>query len=361
MTSQVRVLAPFALLGAALLTGAGRAEAQPTITGFPRSDQSDVSGLAVTSSDFLRMEPGSVRTFSCPVAWGVRTSGDAVGTELGAGRFILIGASDRSPGAGLQNDLLSTLVRSEGSSEARDRLEAALTAGETVTPRARAAARRLVDDLDGLLLLTGAMDPARPGYRGPSRLSGAVIAYNRLVDESSDAYLAHPPEALRAVHAVLGRMVTGAALNSGRAATAATDGGLACAVMVPVVEVPVEHPVAICVSTASGPAEVVGLLSEDGDTTTVVDGVRLPLRTGYPVAAGAEPRDDTFTMGGRQYLRFSLPREMRPGSLRAAGSSGGVGVYRSAVAGGSSIYLTAPGDCMYQEFRESREIHRVRG
>src|SRR5690606_28064077 len=53
--------------------------------GFTRSDQSDVTGPAITSGDQLAAmftEPGTVLSMFCPVAWGVRSSANTVQTRL---------------------------------------------------------------------------------------------------------------------------------------------------------------------------------------------------------------------------------------------------------------------------------------
>ena len=67
-----------ALGAAALLALPGPAAAQRVVAGFPRINQSDVTGPALTSGDQLNFEPGTVQSISCAAAWGVRTEGRKV-------------------------------------------------------------------------------------------------------------------------------------------------------------------------------------------------------------------------------------------------------------------------------------------
>lgn len=358
----------------ALLVAASPAEAQRVIPGFARSDQTDVAGVQVTSSDLLNFEPGTVKSFTCPVAWGVRTTAEAVQARLTSADLRIAGddAAGVAVGADVQRDLLLLLTDAEGSDQAEARIAGALAAGN---PGAAREARGLAESLEGLILEAGRMDPARPGLVGPMRVNSAVSAFNEFVDESSAAFLASPPEEMRAIQAVLSRLVIAALENADRDVRAgdAAPGGLACAApaaAVTAVAPPPEIAVAMCVLRPEGPAEVAGIVNPaTGDTTVVVAGERRAFSEVYPrqVALATEQpwyaARTPIAFGEGRYVQYGLPREMPPGTVARAGTYEGVTVYtaRGRALRPGAIYLPTDVDCEFQEYRRAEEVTRVRG
>lgn len=358
----------------ALAIAPAPAEGQRVIPGFARIDQSDVAGVSVTSSDLLNFEPGTVKSLTCPVAWGVRTTSEAVASSLASGDFRVAAATvDGTPvSEPLRRDLLLLLTDADGSDAAGARIAAAL--GRDDNRGARDEARQLVRSLKGLVAAASRMDPARPGVVAPMKLNRSVADFNDFVDDSSPTFLANPPEELGAVQSVLSRIVISALENEGRVvdADAAPAGALACAPpaeAAPVAVVVPEVAIAMCVMRPEGPVEVAGVVNPaTGDTVAIVAGERRPFsEVGRPTvtfAANAPwyARGEPIAFGRDRYVRYGLPTEMAPNSVMRVGEYEGVPVYaRTRALRPDAIFVPAEAPCTFQEYRRVEEVMRVRG
>ena len=252
------------------------ADGQRPIGGFPRSDQSDVTGPSVTSGDQLAplfAEPGTVRSMACPVAWGVRTASDRVQVILTSGELR---PSSTAVGGEIptsaQRAVLTLLLRNEDD-RSPEAVYAALTNGNSGAER---QARRLVAEASGLLTVMNTLDPLRPGRAAPSQLARVTGAYNSFVDASGDAFISNPPAELLALHAVLDELVEASIQNEGRPANVADvdASGLACAgaavapppvTTVVVAPPPADQPFEMCVLVNGDFRIVAGLRTPDGD------------------------------------------------------------------------------------------------
>jgi hypothetical protein len=369
---QPRRLSGAALLLAAL-AAAAPAQAQLVYHGFSRIDQSDATFVSITSADMLGLEAVPVRSYSCTVAWGIRTSAQATGESLAAGTLsgAAVGA-DALP-ADVQHGLLALLY---GRSAGGDIAAGLAPAGSG--RRAHAAAATLVHRLDGLLAVAERMDPARPGVAAPTRLAAALSAFDDYLDASSSAFLAAPSDELLAVHAVLTRLVNGGIANHGRAETRAVpgSGGLACAVAGVHAEVTPEgqassmedemRPFAMCTVREAGPVQVYGLITSSGDSLAIVRGEQQVLREAFPAVPTAteSPWYHTgagITVGGDAYGKWGGIHEMVPGSVALFGRYEGVNVYAApGVPRPGSVYVPV-GGCGFQEYRLARAADAVRG
>ena len=346
----------------ALLLGAAPAAGQTLIGGFARSDQSDVSGVALTSADLLGFEPGIVQTFTCPVAWGVRTTSDALRGELSA---------RDAAGAGL----LPLLEDGPGAGDAGARLAAALSAGNSAA--GARAARALVPRLRGLLAAASRMDPARPGDVAATRLNASVTQFNAFVDASDPAFLAASPPEMTALRTVLGRLVASAEEHDGRIADPDAPrpaGTLACAppppvaVAPPPVVTPQPPPAAIRVCVMQGGTiREVAARFDPVTRDTLVDGVRFP----GALAGGAEYaasraffiEDHPVVLDGRRYVKYGTPRVLGPGELVRGGEFMGVPVF--VATGGRTpaevVYLPVAPACEFQPYQLEIKAGGVRG
>ena len=357
-----------ALLLAPLLA-AVPAHAQLVYNGFGRIDQSDATFVSITSADMLGLESVPVRSYSCAVAWGVRTHGASAGEALRTG--TLTGAS---VGAGriradVQQDLHALLYGRGGGV----RIVAGL-APTGSSRQAEAAAVTLVRRLDGLLAAAERMDPARPGVAAPTRLSAAISAFDDYLDASSSAFLAEPSDALLGVHAVLTRMVNGGIESYGRVETAAVPGGLACAAVMDEQDfTPIDssiseetRPFAMCEVQEAGPVQVYGGITGSGDSLAYVDGTERPLRDAYPAVASVTDAawyhgDAELVLGGVRYRKFGNPREMVPGSVALFTRHEGVNVYAApGVPRPRVVYLPVNG-CVFHEYRLASSFSGVSG
>ena len=359
--------------GAALLialAAAVPAQAQLVYTGFGRVDQSDATFVSITSADMLGLESASVRSYSCAVAWGVRTSASAAGESLAAG--TLRGAAvDAAPiRADVQQDL-HALMYGQGSGM---RIAAGLVpAGGS--RGAEAAAITLVRRLDGLLAAAERMDPARPGVAAPTRLAAAIGAFDDYLDATPADFLAAPSDALLAVHAVLTQMVSGGIANHGRAETrAAPGGGLACAgVMGEQGFTPMEsslseelRPFSMCTVHEAGLVEVFGLITSSGDSLSVVEGQERPLREAFPPVLSATESawyhaGTDITLGRERYVKHGVTVERLPGSVVLFTKHEGVNVYAApGVPRPTVVFLPVDG-CGFQAYRSARTSSNARG
>jgi hypothetical protein len=361
---------PLAALGAAVLLALpGSAAAQRVVAGFPRINQSDVTGPALTSGDQLNFEPGTVQSISCAAAWGVRTEGRKVDETLYRLTLATVDSPARVLWEGAQRDVALLLAGGPAARDAAARVEAALAPPSN--RGARHEARRLVARLDGLLAAVGRMDPADPGRGAPTRLYEAVGAWDEYLDVSSGAYLAAPPDEMLAIRAVLSRLDHAAIEHAARDGdTEVVDAfGLACAPP-PLPAVVEERPFEVCALSAGDFRAVHGVfLPATGDSLVEVEGVRRPLsevypdRDGYAVGASWFGRDRPITVGGREYRQWGMSRVVRLGELVPAGEIQGV---RFFVMPGEAtppdvIYLPFRSGCEVQPYRRAAEYRRVRG
>jgi hypothetical protein len=362
--------------GAALilasLAAALPARGQLVYHGFSRIDQSDATFVSITSADMLGLEAVPVRSYSCTVAWGVRTSAETTGQSLAAGTLSGAAVGAGALPAEVQRELLALMRGRAGGSRIA---EALAPRGSGV--RAERAATRLVHRLDGLLAVAERMDPARPGVAAPTRLAAALSAFDEYLDASSSAFLATPPDELLAVHAVLTRLVNGGIANHGRAETRAVPGsGLACAVAGVHEEVPLRgrdssmddemRPFAMCTVREAGPVQVYGLITSAGDSLAIVEGAQHALRDAYPAVPTATETPwyhsgANLTIGRDGYGKWSGIRELVPGSVALFGRYEGVNVYAApGVPRPNSVYVPV-GGCQFQEYRLNRANANLRG
>jgi hypothetical protein len=356
---------------------ASAADAQRPIPGFPRSDQTDVTGPAVTSGDQLAAlftEPGTIRSMFCPVAWGVRTAADRVQTRLTSATLqpaLIVGGAEI--GSTAQLVVLNLMLAEGRDRRATEPVLAALTAGNARS--AQRPARRLVDEVRGLFHVVEDMDPLRPGERAPTRLSRVVGAYNALVDASSPEFLHDPPAEFTAIHAVLNYLVIGSLENEGRPEqrSIVDEAGLACAILfpaVPVAEVPpppVEQAIEICLWVDGDFRNVAAVRRPAlGDTMVIVAGDRQLLSEVYPAATDVPsppwvPSGEPVTVGTVEYQPFGVSRIVGPGEMSRRGQVEGYDYYALAAEPSAPvIYFLAGPNCEVQPYR-SVETIRVRG
>ncbi len=385
------------LMGVGLVVAiTGVAEAQRTIGGFPRSDQSDVTGPSVTSGDQvapLFAEPGTVRSMGCSVAWGVRTASSQV--------RALLEASNLAPA-----DVVSTLARgsepvfaSAVTFSAAASLPAYITAaaqanvlnllgagaedhGEApvlaalLTNNAGAArqARRLVSEARGLLAVMESLDPLQPGREGPTQLVRVTGAYNAFLDASADGFVASPPGELVALHAALGEMVSASIRNEGRPddPNVVDASGLACAGMAPpIVPVkvpppPADRPFEMCVLVNGDFRIAAGLVTPAGDSLALVNDRRVSFASVYTAASDVPTptwvsRGDSVTIDGVRYQPFGVSRTVQPGDVTRRGYHDGHEYFgASGETGSPVIYFVSGAGCLVQPYR-SVETIQVRG
>jgi hypothetical protein len=369
---SVRLVLPAA---AALLLCADAAAAQRVVQGFARINQSDVTGPALTSGDQLLFEFGTVQSVSCAAAWGLRTEGRELDQEMYSLTLGTVDGSGRVVWEAAQRDVARLLAGGREGRLAGRTVLRALTPPRNADLRARRAAGELVERLEGLLAEVGRMDPRDPGRGAPTRLYGAVGAWDEFVDASTPAFLADPTDEMLAIQAVLSRLTYAAIRHAARDGDAyrADAFGLACAPVLPVaVEVPVveELPFDLCVLSGGDFRSVAGVhLPATGDSLVEVDGVRRPLREAYPdrdgYAMGAPwfGRDLPITVGGREYRQWGMSRVVRPGDLVPLTEHRGVRIFM--VPGervpADVVYVPFRSGCEVQPYRRAAEIHRVRG
>ena len=364
------------LAAAALLASADAAGAQRVVAGFARINQSDVTGPAVTSGDQLSFEFGTAQSVTCAAAWGLRTEARALDQDLSTLTLTPVGTEDRVLWEGAQRGVAALLAGGPRAGAAGRQVRAALTPASNQSVRARRAAGELVERLEGLLAEVGRMDPRDPGRGAPTRLYGAVGAWDEFIDASTAAFLAAPTEEMLVIQSVLSRLTYAAIQHAARDGdTWRVDGfGLGCAPVMPAAaEVPAaleELPFERCVLSDGDFRSVGGAyLPATGDSLVEVEGVRRPLREAYPdrdgYAMGASwfGRDLPISVGGREYRQWGMSRVVRPGNLVPLADYQGVRVFM--VPGervpADVIYVPFRSGCEVQPYRRAADIHRVRG
>lgn len=363
--STHRIGGPLSRIGVCLLAagllGVSQAEAQRVIPGFPRVDQSDVSGPSVTSGDLAGAfaEPGTVQNVTCPVAWGIRNAEFAALERFDADRDAAASA-------------LETLLTTAEADAAEEAVAAALTERNR---GARGEARRLASALEGLFYVLDDMDPRSPGTAGPTQMHLAVGRFNEFVRASSVEFLSAPPEEFTTIRTILSELAAGAMENEGREALPeiVDDRGFACAPAVATYTTvaPPERQIEICVLTPPGdfawiPASV---NPTTGDTTVAVDGQRVAFSATQP-ARGAHAGDaewrlsqEEIEFGGARYLTYGLYRSVQPEDVRRVGEYEGVPVYILQGEGEPAEYIYVPVStgCEVQPYRRAEEVRSVRG
>ena len=380
-----------AVLGLSLATSV---EAQTVNRG--QAAVTDISGTVVTSGDMvagmLVGQPGTVQSFFCPEATGVRNAGYLLMAELDLGAIWVVtqapgirvasnileadfgGSEERQflLSSEVQGDFLVLLTAREDRRLAAGAIHAGLTPPSNSSREASRAAQELVRHLDGLIVTTNGMDVHDPGHEVPGLLTRTVARYNAFINASSDEFLMNPTEELLAVETILSRYIVAAMDNNGNEDAC---GGPLPATIPPVADQPPPPP-------APERATTVCLLSEGdlrnvaaihfpltGETVVAVNGERKPIAEVYPeldfLAAGAElaDRDEPIEFGDREYLKFGLPRSVSPTEVTRAGAFQGVSVFHEVGADSPPevIYIPVAGGCTAQPFQRQELVRQVQG
>lgn len=380
-----------AVVGLSLATSA---EAQTVKQG--QAAVTDISGTVVTSGDMvagmLVGQPGTVQSFFCPEATGVRNAGHLLMAELDLGMMWVV---TQAPGVRLasttleadsrgieerqlllsskvQEDFLVLLTAREHRRFAAEGIHAGLTPPSNSSREASRAARDLVRHLDGLLLATNGMDVHDPGYEVPTLLTRSVARYNAFINASSYEFLGNPTEELLAVEAILSRYIVAAMDYHGDEEAC---GGPLPASTPSVDEEPPPPPAperatTICLFTDGDLRDVAAIhFPLTGETMVAVNGERRPIAEVYPemdfLAAGAElaERDEPITFGDREYLKFGLPRTVSPAEVTRAGEFQGVSIFHDAGAESPPevIYIPLASGCTAQPFQRQELVRQVQG
>ena len=395
-TNWTRVgLAGALALGVALV-GTEQAEAQ-SVNAQGQAPVTDVSGTIITSGDMvagmLAGQPGTVQTFFCPEATGVRNAGHLLLAELNQG---LVWAVTQAPGvrvasaggvavtggaeerqfllsAALQDDLVELLTAGDDRRPAARSIEAGLTPPSNPSRGAQRAARDLVRDLEGLAEATSAMDVHDPGHKVPTHLTRTVARYNAFINASSEEFLRNPTEELLAVEAVLSRYIVAAMDHHGD--ESACGGPVPASPEAPVAEEPPPPPAperatSICLFTDGDLRNVTAIhLPLTGETLVAVNGERKPVSEVYPLdpalSRGAElaAQDEPVKFGEREYLKFGLPHAVNPDELTRGGEVDGVSVFhpRGGEAPPEVIYVPVGEGCLAQPFQRQELVRQVQG
>lgn len=375
-------LLSLAPLVVALAWAASPVHAQFVEPGAARAVMTDVTGPPVTSGDLVAglFEPGTVRTFGCPVAWGVRTEAERLRAALAGGTLRAASAAPGGEGIDdeVQRELLLILLDEPGADEAEARFRAALAAGGG--REARSWAGRLLGRLRGALAEASRMDPEEPGYRSATGLSAALGAYNAFLATGAGPVLRSPPPELVAIRTVLSRLVIAGVENEGRSAGAGD--GRACAPAVTTSPTtaaaepgpaapapPLERALEVCLLGEDRVVTVAAILvPSTGDTLAVVDGARRPfseIHTLEPTAAGARwfVEQEAIEVEGQRYLQYGLPIYTRSAEFERLGFRGGVPLIapRSGARPPETVYVPVGPACILQEYRLESLVRRVRG
>ena len=371
--------------------------AAQTVNSRGQAAVTDISGTVVTSGDMvagmLVGQPGTVQSFFCPEATGVRNAGHILMAELDLGAMWVVtqapgvrlasagmtadltGSEERQflLSAELQHDLATLLVAGEGRSAASRSMEAGLIPPSNRSRAAQRAARDLVRDLEGLVAATSAMDVHDPGHEVPTHLTRTVARYNAFINASSAEFLQNPTEELMAVEATLSRFIVAAMDNHGD--ENACGGPLPASSTPPVAETPPPPPAperatTICLFTDGGLKDVMAIhLPLTNETLVAVNGERKPIAEVYPedgsLALGADlaVRDEPLKFGEREYLTFGLPRAISPSDVVKAGEVDGVSVFHETGAESppEMIYIPVAAGCMAQPFQRQELVRQVQG
>ena len=368
----------------ALLALPAATSAQLVVPGETRIQMSDVTGPNVSS--LLLFETGTIKTFACPVAWGVRTTAGSVAAALRTGGLQITTATgvDRSPSAAAQQRVLAVLMSGEGAGTAADQVVGALALGQT-DRHVVEEARELVAELNGLFAQAEAMDPVEPGYRTATGLADAIHQFNDYVDVAD---LTSPSDEFLVIETVLSRLVLSALENEGRTVDEASrDGayGLPCAPPAageppapppsqptPPVEVTTtvpERPITVCVLVDGGIRHVPAILiPSTGDTLAIRQGERVQFSHAYPEAgyAGDLPwvwAGEAVTLGRAWFAPFGEPFVVAAtDELIPAGEYRGVRFFarRDAPTPPDTVLLPTAPRCTVQPYRLQEDVRKGR-
>ncbi len=358
----------------------------------------DVSGTIITSGDMvagmLAGQPGTVQTFFCPEATGVRNAGHLLMAELELGVMWVVtqapgvrlasasgalagleGTEERQflLSARLQDDLAEVLSSGSEARSAFRSLEAGLTPASNSSRAARRAARDLVRDLEGLAAATSEMDVYQPGHEVPTHLTRTVARYNAFINASSEEFLRNPTEELLAVEAVLSRFIVAAMDHHGD--DSACGAPLPAPPAPPVEETPPPPPAperatTICLFTDGDLRNVMAIhLPLTGETLVAVNGERKPVSEVYPEdpalsrGAALAAQDEPVKFGEREYLKFGLPHVVSPDEVTRAGEVDGVSVFhhQGAESPPEVIYVPVGEGCLAQPFQRQELVRQVQG
>jgi hypothetical protein len=331
----------------------------------------DVAGVAVTTADMLG-GPGTVKSFTCPVAWGVRDAADDVARRLDARTYAYAHIREEASPEAVEK--VHALLRGDGRGARREVVAALAPAGVQGTT-ARQEAGRLAAHLDGMLANLQTVDPKRPGFRYPTQMASAVDAYNKFVNVSSARYMADPADEFRVIRGILSELIVASLAHEGRTEFAADAGQgdvLDCAPPAPAIPpTPTPPPVAvrICVMLDDDLRWVAGVvIPETGDTMAIVNGDRRPFADVYPdrgqYAAGRPELVERVSFGTEEYVPVGLPFVVEPEEMRPIGQIDGVRVFTRRAQRGTvptAIFLPMRQGCVVQEYRPVERVREVRG
>lgn len=385
-------LLPIVALG--LFLAPSEAEAQ-RVRASGQAAVTDVSGTIITSGDMISGmlvgQPGTVQTFFCSEATGVRNAGQLLAAELELGRMWVMA---RNPGvriasltmgadgagfeerqlllsSALQEDLLVLLTAGDDNRLAVEGVVAGLTPPSNGSPGALRAARELVGLLDGLLVATAAMDVYHPGHEVATLLTRTVSRHNAFINASSEEFLRDPTEEFLAVETILSRLVVSAMDYSGDEEACGRPLPAPPEPAAPPAPPPVpERAMSICLMTDGDLQDVSAIfLPLTGETLVVVDGQRKPVSEAYPedpaLAIGAElvALDAPIEFRDREYLRFGLPRRMDADGLSRGGEFQGIGIFheKGADSPPEVIYVPVAEGCLAQPYQRQELVRQVQG
>jgi hypothetical protein len=381
-----RLLALAAVIGAGTAVP-GMGAAQQVDPGATRVQMSDVTGPNVSS--LLLFETGTIKTFACPVAWGVRTTAEKLAADLRAGALEATTASGvrRSPRLGAQRQVLEVLMDGENGDDAAGALVAALADPRHEQDDARNAASDLVRELEGLIADAVAMDPRKPGHETATELAAAVYEFNHFIEASDPSFLAAPPDEFLAIETVLSRLVIAGMENEGRAVDAASrrgDYGLPCA-PTPIVALPapspvppptrpparpapVERAIEVCVLEHGTMRYVPAILRPaTGDTLALRDGERIPFASVHPDVGYAGDlewvrKGEPITIGRDTFLPYGRPFVLAPDDeVAIAGEFRGTALFvRKTARGRPELLLPLAPRCVVQPYQLMEDVRKIR-
>jgi hypothetical protein len=361
-----------AVMAVLLFCASAITSAEAQRTGHTRTSHHDLT----TPANFLYFgDPGTVRSFTCPVASGVRYTASNIRLALENGDLRIADGSEqglRAPPqiqrtlAGVlngpaQNGVANQSIRVGAGSTGRPSEEALigmLTPASNSHPEARAAARELVRQLDGLVFWADRLNPARPGqrdYKLANQVVDVIGAYNRFVTVSSPEYLREDPMELMAIQTVLNQLVIAGLEYEGQ--TRVCMPGWTPRPPPPVVE----RPIQICLTLDDELREIIAIfVPSTGDTLVVVDGERMPLSQAFTettALAGERPwfhADEVITFRNRNYERFGVQRTGSDAWLVRVGEWRGVSLFAPRAEANATpkvLYVPVARGCMVQPYQ----------
>ena len=384
---RTAALIAMALLPATVALGAAEASAQYVTPGAARVEMSDLTVPSVAAT--LLFDPGTVKTFQCPVAWGVRTAADSLAGVLSGSVLRAIPTAGRAPvpSARAQGRVLEHL--SGVPTDDFDAFVASLVPGGRDPARGEATA--LAHRLDGLFSDLRGMDPLAPGHVAPTRFAAAVHEWDVLLGALDEETLVRPSDELLTLQSVLASLVLAALENEGRGVDDPSlrgEYGLPCAPPprtrfiaelpeAPEPPPPLERPIVVCVLEDDRFQDVPAvLLPETGDTLALVVGERVPFAGVHPdrnVYAGAEEwflEEAPVELAGVTWVPWAHPRTtdglplVRVGEVRGVAAFAAPEAARALSEDGTAppaLWLPVRNGCVVQEYRPVAAVRRTRG